>query len=734
MNKRKVAEIVKFSVEKNIQNKAFVIFNIILCLIIVIILNLSNIQKVLKDNDIDLFTENYSIEILDKTGFEKGAFEKFFKDYENIKINYVSENNYTKDNIPDDLVNVELKENENQDLNVVITSKEAINSELYDNIISISSKIRNQIFSNKNGINEKDLNELSKDLEVEEVWLGLDAENSETKEIIKNVSVILVYFVLIFVLAMIANEIVSEKVSKSIEYVLTSVDAKDYLLAKVLGVTITIIIQVLYSFVYFLIGNSINLISNFSDVSSTLVSNNDTFMQSLDISLLVYILVMIGYLIFTVFFMSMIQSALSARATSVAEASNTTSLLITIIIFLYFISLACIGPYIKVTPFMYIISCIPIISTFFVPSMMIIGQATTLQIIISFVLLILGAPLLFNLCAKNFKNGVLDYTGKNNKKKKEKKERTIKEEQEYLIKANKMKKFAFVIGISLIIWLTLQVLGSIILPSIVKMIFKNILSEKSIYWIYFMIVSIISLIIPIKIVESYTEKEYKTSKKTGLKLSIKIILIGFGLVFLINILETNILNSLGSDYEVIDSSQLVTSQDSLIDKILFILGVAIVPGIFEELFMRKAILNYGKQFGNYFTITLSAILFGLIHQNLQQGIFAFFIGLVLAVIALKTCNIKLTMIIHMLNNLISALFSIFQDNDLILSIISIIVIALSIVGIIWGLICLKKNKGLKLDKEKFKEEYKLIFKNYTFDIAIVLFILLTILSEKYLRL
>ena len=58
--------------------------------------------------------------------------------------------------------------------------------------------------------------------------LGVDAENSDTKELIKLVATMVVYICLIFVLSRIASEIANEKVSKSIEYVLTSVSAKEY--------------------------------------------------------------------------------------------------------------------------------------------------------------------------------------------------------------------------------------------------------------------------------------------------------------------------------------------------------------------------------------------------------------------------------------------------------------------------------------------------------------------------
>ena len=104
MNKRKVAEIVKFNVEKSIQGKAFVILNIIMCIMIIGLTNKNNIINLLEKNDINLFEEKFKLEILDTEGIAQGKFEEIYKDQEGVEISYVEENNYTEENIPDDLI------------------------------------------------------------------------------------------------------------------------------------------------------------------------------------------------------------------------------------------------------------------------------------------------------------------------------------------------------------------------------------------------------------------------------------------------------------------------------------------------------------------------------------------------------------------------------------------------------------------------------------------------------
>lgn len=728
MNKRKIAEIVKFNVEKNFQNKPFVILNIIMCLIMIITVNKNNIINFLDAHDLNIFEEELKIQVIDEIGIATGLVEEEFGDNELVTIENISENKYTKENIEDNLVVAEYKLDEENNLKTVITSKESVDGAVYNKFVNISKKIRNQVMASSLGVDISKIESLSEEPEIDRVMLGVDAENSDTKEMVKTISVFVVYMVLIFILSSIANEIATEKLSKSIEYVLTSVDASEYLLAKVLSITITILIQLIYSFVYFMLGNCINALINISNIES--VQSN---LQAIDMSVVSYVLVMAGYLIFTVFFMAMIQAAISSKTTSITEAGNTIMLLLMMVVVLYFISISVISPYTKVSTVMYIVSCIPIVSTFFVPSMMIIGQATTIQIIISFVLLILSTPILFKKCSEKFKEGILDYTVKKSKKNKNKKERTIREEQEFLMKSNGIKRFAFVIGLALLIWFVLEQILGLVLPGLAQSLLGSVLSDKSITWIYYSIISIVSFSASIFIINSYTEDEYKKTKKVDFKIGLKTIIIGFGFIVLLQYLEAFIVEKIGSNYNILSDNMVVLKTDGILDKILYVIGIAVVPGIFEELFARKAIIGYGRKYGNYFALIVSALIFGLLHMNLAQGIFAFFMGLVFGIIFLKTGDIRLTIILHIINNSLVSISGLVSDNIIVSKCIEITSIVIAVIGIILFIVTVIKNKGIKFEKEKFKEEYQMLFRNYTFDLVMILFIILTIISENYLR-
>ena len=81
-------------------------------------------------------------------------------------------------------------------------------------------------------------------------------------------------------------------------------------------------------------------------------------------------------------------------------------------------------------------------------------------------------------------------------------------------------------------------------------------------------------------------------------------------------------------------------------------AMAVLPAIFEELLFRGVIFNGLKNYNKWWAIFGSAILFSLMHLNVEQTIYPFIVGTILSFVMLKTNNIIYPMIIHFLNNAI----------------------------------------------------------------------------------
>lgn len=109
-------------------------------------------------------------------------------------------------------------------------------------------------------------------------------------------------------------------------------------------------------------------------------------------------------------------------------------------------------------------------------------------------------------------------------------------------------------------------------------------------------------------------------------------------------------------------SDLITLPDAmeatfmqLKDSILGIASIAIIGPVTEEFIFRQATLGGMLRNGirPIYAVLLSALLFGIIHFNWAQILPAFFIGIMLGIIYLKTGNIILCTIIHIINNSIA---------------------------------------------------------------------------------
>ena len=91
---------------------------------------------------------------------------------------------------------------------------------------------------------------------------------------------------------------------------------------------------------------------------------------------------------------------------------------------------------------------------------------------------------------------------------------------------------------------------------------------------------------------------------------------------------------------------------------LVLISVSIFAPFFEEWLCRGIILRgLLTKVKPAWAIAISALAFGLIHGNLWQAIPAFLIGVVLGYVYYKTGSLKLTMLMHCVNNTLAVIVS-----------------------------------------------------------------------------
>ena len=88
-----------------------------------------------------------------------------------------------------------------------------------------------------------------------------------------------------------------------------------------------------------------------------------------------------------------------------------------------------------------------------------------------------------------------------------------------------------------------------------------------------------------------------------------------------------------------------------------VIFVGILAPIMEELVFRKLLCRRLLPLGEGYAIVLSAAAFGLCHGNLFQFFYAFALGLLFALIYVKTGKLRYSIFYHMVINLLSGVFS-----------------------------------------------------------------------------
>lgn len=124
--------------------------------------------------------------------------------------------------------------------------------------------------------------------------------------------------------------------------------------------------------------------------------------------------------------------------------------------------------------------------------------------------------------------------------------------------------------------------------------------------------------------------------------------------------------------------------------LLNILALALLPAIFEELVFRVCVLGALQKYGGWFAIVVSAALFGLIHGNIVQSVFAFLVGIALGYLTLSTGDVWLAVGIHFANNALSILLeyaTLSMDETMRNVTYSVVLYSVGIVGAVVALGC-----------------------------------------------
>ena len=146
------------------------------------------------------------------------------------------------------------------------------------------------------------------------------------------------------------------------------------------------------------------------------------------------------------------------------------------------------------------------------------------------------------------------------------------------------------------------------------------------------------------------------------ELLIPIVLLGLGVAMIANqlalLFDTNI-----SIFSLENTANGSPSTRSTFEIILYIVSTAIVPAFAEEFAFRGILMGSLRKYGDTTAILISSVLFGAMHGNTTQIIFAFVLGLIFAYVDCKTNSIIPSILIHFANNFYAVATGVLSSNS-----------------------------------------------------------------------
>lgn len=225
-------------------------------------------------------------------------------------------------------------------------------------------------------------------------------------------------------------------------------------------------------------------------------------------------------------------------------------------------------------------------------------------------------------------------------------------------------------------------------------------------------VELLAVVLPFGIIAFANRKSYETAliPARHIKFSQLCLWVGFGMLccvgadYVVAILMT-ISETLGFELTQAETAQ----PDSVFACVISVVSTAVVPAVCEEFAMRCCSLGLLKKYGKALGVIGVSLVFGLLHGNLIQFVFATLVGLILGFVTIKTDSIVPAILIHGFNNGMSAVSTVFEyalGSDASTAVNFALFVFWIVAGIISIIVLtVKKEFSFRLDAPKAPEPF-----------------------------
>jgi len=422
--KNKLKYLIQSSLRTKIKTKWFLIANITLAILLMGIVNIDSIIEMFggdfeKDLKVNVLIEDESsYEILtSQLDISAEAFS-FGK-----KID-ISKSVLTKkeeiEAIDDNIILVVNKDLENV-LNVEIISKSYMDTIAYQTLLQALNSAKTIIAMNESGIDISKLERIYTPITAKRTFLDEDSTTvGENMEMIMStifpVFILPFFFLTVLLIQFIGTEINTEKATKGMEIIISNVSPKTHLISKVVAVNLFVALQGFLLLVYTGIGLLIRSITGNNHIPNEITNQLkmivDTLKESGVINTLAYLIPLIIILmIITLIGYALLSAILASMTTNNEDYQQMQMPLIILSLAGYYLSI--MAGIFKDAVIIKILSYFPFVSALLAPSLLIIGQATIIDFLISVIIMILTCYLLIKFGLRIYKVGILNYSSSN---------------------------------------------------------------------------------------------------------------------------------------------------------------------------------------------------------------------------------------------------------------------------------------------------------------------------------
>lgn len=422
--RNKLNFLVGISLKRKIKSKWFLVANIIIALVVIALINIdaiigffggdfNNKQTIYIIDNANVYTNFKENLIASTSALDNGT------DYEILKSDKsLEELKKIYDNDSEKAWIIEFNNDPTNVLKTTLISKDFIETVDYQLIYNAINNTKTMKAIEELQLSSEEINKLYSQATVERVIIdeSKDAADETSETLLTSIFPVLImpFFILnIFLVQMIGSEVNDEKTTKSMEIIISSVSPVKHFFSKVIAGNLFILIQGALLVLFVIIGLLLRKYTGSYQAMSGIDASEiiKSFELTGLVPKLIYIIPILLILMFLTFIAySLLAGILASMTTNTEDFQQLQTPIMLISLAGYYLAL--MTNLFKGSLFIKIVSYFPFISAILSPSLLITGDITVIDFIISCIIMIGVIFLLIRYGLRIYKVGILNYSSK----------------------------------------------------------------------------------------------------------------------------------------------------------------------------------------------------------------------------------------------------------------------------------------------------------------------------------